>query len=689
MSIERPISAFAVANAGVNMRKIALWFVVVGSSLLAACGGSGDSVNAFQAPGAPGGGGGTATTVTAISVTTSVPTILSDGSTTAAITALARDANNNLVAGVTVAFTSSSGGVAVTQAVTDSSGEAKATLSTAGDASLRTIAVTARVTATPTLTGTVNVQVVSGSSSNTVQMGRGTGAAFVAGQIAISNPALSAGGSSSLQVVLQQSDGTLYTQTANVSFSSACGASGLATMPSPVTTTTGIVSTTYAATGCSGSDVISATATINGSPLSATGTVTVAAASIGSISFESAAPTNVALRGTGAPGRPETSTVVFRVLDQTGGARANADVQFALNTTVGGITLTPTTATSDANGRVQTVVNAGTVATTVRVTATVLNVTPSISTQSNQLTITTGIPDQDSVSVAALCPNVEAWSIDGTTVPVTVRLADRFNNPVPDGTAVTLSTEGGRVQPQCTTVSNATESGFCTVNWTSSNPRPGGGLGQSGRSSVLATAIGEESFTDSNGNGTFDNGETFVDLAERFRDENENGTYDIGEQIYDFNNNSTRDPADGFFNGVLCQDNSGRCNANAKSTGIGASTLIIMSGSTPNRLTPVAGTPISVTAGSSVNISIRAADVNDNPMPEGTVVAATVSGTGLSVPPPSSFTVPCTTSPTTYSFTIAAATTAAPGILTISVRTRGITGIGGTETIIQYPITVL
>ena len=679
MSIETV--GLRAAYAGVDMRKIALWFVVFGSSLLAACGG-GDAFVTPNSPQAPG-----TSTVAAITVVSSAPTILSDGSAPAIVTALARDASNNLVAGVTVTFTATSGGIAVTQAVTDAAGEARATLSTAGDPTLRTITVTARATAT--LSSTVNVQVVSGSANNSVQMGRGTGAAFVAGQIAISNPALSAGGSTSLQVVLQQSDGTLYTQSASVSFSSTCAATGLATVPSPVVTTTGIVSTTYAATGCSGADVISATATINGSPLSATGTVTVAAAAIGSISFESATPTNVALRGTGVPGRPETSTVVFRVLDQTGGARANANVQFALNTTVGGITLTPTTATSDANGRVQTVVNAGTVNTTVRVTATVLNTTPTISTQSNQLTITTGIPDQDSVSVAALCPNAEAWNIDGTTMPVTVRLADRFNNPVPDGTAVTFSTEGGRIQPQCTTVSNATESGFCVVNWTSSNPRPVGGLGQSGRATILATAIGEESFTDNNGNGTFDNGESFVDLAERFRDENENGAYDFGEQIYDFNNNSTRDPADGFFNGVLCQDNTGRCNANVKTTGIGASTLIVMSGSTPDRISPSPGTPVNFLAKpGNANISIRVADINDNPMPAGTIVSATVSGSGLTVPAPNSFTIPCTTTPTTYSFTITANATATSGTLTISVKTLGAAGVGGVESIIQYPVNV-
>lgn len=653
------------------------------AGLLTACGGGGDD-DAFGGgtPGTPGGGGG-GPTVAVVTVTTSTPTILSDGSNTATITALVRDATNNLIAGVPVTFTANSGGVAVTSGTTDASGAATATLSTAGDPTLRTIIVTATAGG---MNATVNVQVVAGGGSTTVQMGSGTGASFQPGMIAVSNANLSAGGSTSLQVVLQQSDGTLFTQAASITFNSPCVAQGLASVTSPVQTSTGIASTTYTASGCNGSDVITATATIGGNPLSASGTVTVAAAVIGSIVFESATPTNIALRGTGGAGRPETSTVVFRVLDQSGGPRSGADVQFALNTTVGGLASSPTSGQTDANGRVQTVVQAGTVATSVRVTATVLNTTPQISTQSGQLTVTTGIPDQDSFSLSVLCPNVEAWSRDGVQVPVTARLADRFNNPVPDGTAVTLNTEGGQIQSQCQTASTATQSGFCTVNWTSANPRPSaappGGDLRAGRSTVFATAIGEESFTDANGNGSFDPSENFVDLPERFRDENESNAYENGELIYDFNNNSTRDAADGLFNGVLCNDPA-RCNATATSTGISASNLIIMSDGSPAP-NPAAGTPIMIAAlpGSAVR-TVVLPDLNGNPLPQGTTIAATISGSGLTLSQPNSFTVPCTTEPTSYAFSVSASATAVDGTLTITV-----TSPSGLQTILQYPVDV-
>jgi hypothetical protein len=647
---------------------------------LAGCGGGGGgSSGSFGASSA--GGSTSSATAANLLLTASTSTIPADGSASADITAVATDSSNRAVSGVAVTFSANSGVLsAPTPTTTDSNGQIKVTLSTPGNATPRTITVTATA---GTLTKTVNVQVVAAPAPTTVQMGSGTGAGFQAGILGLSTASLSAGGSTSVQVVLQQSDGSLYTQPATITFSSACQAQGRATITSPVTTNSGVASTTYAATGCTGSDVITATATLGGRSLSATGTVTVAAASIGSIVFESATPTNVSLKGTASSGRVETSTVVFRVLDQSGGPRSGATVNFTLNTSVGGVTVSPATAQSDANGRVQTVVQAGNVATTVRVTATVMSTTPAIATQSTQLTITTGIPVQNAMSVAVTCPNVEAWNIDGVNVTVSARLADRFGNPVPDGTAVTFNTEGGKIGGQCVTATNAStgESGVCAVTWTSQNPRPAGGLGQSGRSTVMGTAIGEENFTDVNGNGAFDNGEPFEDRAERFRDDNENGVYDPGEYFYDFDNNGVRDAPDGYFNGVLCNDTNGRC-AGPKSTGIAASTLIIMSASTPARVSPAPPTSFTVTKGGNLAVAFRFADLNDNPMPSGTTISATATGDGLSVPAPSSFSVPCTTGPTTYSFVVAASATAtASGILNISVKTPG-----GVETVLQYPI---
>jgi hypothetical protein len=533
-----------------------------------------------------------------------------------------------------------------------------------------------------------------GGATSTAQLGSGAGSGFQAGAIGISNANVSAGGSTSLSVGLVQSDGNLFTSQTNVIFNSPCVAAGTAVINPSATasTTTGAATVTYVARGCAGTDVVTATADIAGVTRTATGTVTVAVAAIGSISFVSASPTNIALKGTGDASRPESSTVVFKVLDASGGARAGATVSFTTNTNVGGITLTPATATatSDAQGLAQIVVNAGTVAIPVKVTATITSVTPNISTQSSQLTITTGIPTAGSFSLAVGCFNVEGWDHDGITTTVTSRLGDRFGNPVPDGTAVTLTAEGGNIQANCSTATVPTEGGVCTVNWRSSNPRPA-----DGRVSLLAKAIGEESFADGNGNGAFDSPETFNDLAEPFRDDDESGTYVAGTDadFFDFNNNGVRNVADGLFNGVLCNDPA-RCGpSTTRSTGIGQQALIIMSGSTPlvTQLSgaPLATIPMGQNSATVVTVWIR--DARGNVMPGTTDVTATAAGAGLTVVAPSAFEVPCSAIPagtkasgiTVFSFTVTSGTTTGTGQFTLSVKTPL-----GQDNIIQIPITV-
>ncbi|MEP7243102.1 MAG: hypothetical protein ABI885_05385 [Gammaproteobacteria bacterium] len=541
-------------------------------------------------------------------------------------------------------------------------------------------------------------------------MGHPAGTTFNAGSMGISSATLAAGGATSLQVAIQKADGTLYTDSVSVTFNSSCAAQGRATIQSPVITTSGIASTTYAAQGCSGDDVITATATISGKQLTSTGTVKVASAAIGSIEFVSATPTNVGLQGTGGAGRQETSTVVFRVVDSSGGARADADVTFSLDSTVGGISLTPTSARSDANGRVQTIVNAGTVATTATVTARIAS--PAISTQSSQLTITTGIPDADSFSVAVACHNVEAWEYEGVVVPVTARLSDRFNNPPPDGTAVTFRAEGGSIVGQCPggTVATAKEGGVCGTNWRSSAPRPA-----DGRVTILATTTGEESFTDVSTDGLFTSldgfrlvdepGKLAQDLGEPYLDENENGQYDVNEPFFDFFNQGgdagVRNGPDGKFNGLLCQD-AARCDPAKKSAGIGASNVIIMSGSAPDAVeaslladsshTPIA--TIDVPSSTATTVSFFVHDQNGNPMPSGTTVSGAATG-GRTVPAPTSSIVPCTDigayrrkeGTTVFTFTIVAGATVTPGgKFTLQVSTPGPgNGPAGTITNIAFP----
>ena len=642
----------------------------------------------------------TTSLVNAVTLVTSATSIPADGSSTATIAAIVRDANNLLMVGVPVSFAATSGGLAVTQAVTDANGQAFAVLSTAGDSSTRNITVTSTV---GTKTASLAVAVAASVPPTTVSMGSGSGASFKPNQLGLQSTSLSVGGSTSVTVTLVQSDGTLYTKPATINFNSPCVAAGTAAIQpaASASTTTGQLSVTYVAKGCAGSDQISATAAVGSQNLLATGTVTVAQAAVGSIAFVSATPTNVALKGTGEAGRPEVSTVVFRVLDVSGGPRAGATVNFTLSSTVGGLSLTSPTATSDVQGNVQATVNAGTVATTVRVNAVVADAS-GISTQSSQLTVSTGIPTAGSFSIAAVCANVEGWDFDGTIAPITVRLSDRFSNPVPNGTAVSFMAEAGAIQPQCTTTSTATEGGLCTVNWRSSQPRM-----PDGRVSLLATAIGEESFIDTDGDGKFNvSTDTFRltaagglpahDLGEPWLDVDESASYNPGEPFYDYFANNFRDPPDGLFNGRQCLNG---CSAGS-SAPIGAQYVLVMSGSTAqisfhDAATDAQATSFTVPVKGSKTFYVWVRDGRGNVMPGGTTVTATASGSGVTLAEPATYGVLCgapaanSTSAaqsipgfTRFSFTVLG-TAAGSALVNVSVKTPK-----GTESIAQLSITV-
>ena len=103
-----------------------------------------------------------------------------------------------------------------------------------------------------------------GTGTVVVTMGSGIPPTFNAGTIAVAVPNLSAGGGTSLTVSLVTAEGNLYLQDTTITFSSACIAQSLATAPT-VSTSTGVATTTYSATGGSGDDVSTASATAEGS----------------------------------------------------------------------------------------------------------------------------------------------------------------------------------------------------------------------------------------------------------------------------------------------------------------------------------------------------------------------------------------------------------------------------------------
>ena len=135
------------------MRKLKLLVTMAAVAFLAACsGGSDDSlVNA-------GGAGGVVAGVASVTALTSRPTIQSDGSDNATITALVLDDNNNVMPNVPVLFAASSGSLILgAQIVTDNNGIVTATLTPGGDPTNRAITITMTAGASAQASVTVDV----------------------------------------------------------------------------------------------------------------------------------------------------------------------------------------------------------------------------------------------------------------------------------------------------------------------------------------------------------------------------------------------------------------------------------------------------------------------------------------------------------------------------------------------------
>jgi hypothetical protein len=187
--------------------------------------------------------------------------------------------------------------------------------------------------------------------------------------------------------------------------------------------------------------------------------------------------------------------------------------------------------------------------------------------------ISTGIADQNSLSLSFSSLNPAAWNHDGVEVDVNIIASDRYNTPVPDGTTVAFYTELGQIEPSCKTIN-----GRCTVKWVSSDPRELGitdgrypkdavHFNSDGISTITAKIIGEESFVDTNANGIFDDGDKFdknSDRGEAYADYNlgydTNGDnkadnkFDQGLDpfILDYNGNGSYDAKDGLYTGLGC-----------------------------------------------------------------------------------------------------------------------------------------
>ncbi|MBS0369261.1 MAG: hypothetical protein JSS57_08685 [Proteobacteria bacterium] len=524
------------------------------------------------------------------------------------VKALVKDANGAVVPNAVVTFATDAtlGGFdpASGTALTNSSGIASVNLQAASLASsgAATLTATASV-AGKSLTQTVGYAVSPGT--------------VVLANLAANSTSLSAYGSTSVavQVLL---NGALASSAQTVTFSSACDTAGKASITHSVSSVNGVATATYTDKGCAGSDVI--TASVQGASSSIS--LQVAAPQASNVGFVSSSPATIALAGTGGAGLSSDSIVTFKVVDSTNSPIAGKAVTFDLSTRVGGIKLNSQSSgtvqgTTKADGTVSVTVTAGTVPTPVWVTA-VLADNSAIKTQSPNLTISTGRPTQDRFSLSIGTFNVEGWRRDGSTSTATVYAYDRMGNLVPDGTVVNFVSEGAGIQPSCTT-----SSGACSVTFTSGELRPRSDSEPSqygvtkGRVTVLAYAMGEESFDDLNGNNVWDLDEPYRKLGDAFVDSNENGVWDSGEAFIAFGYSGAcpAAPSDGrYYNapskvGTCHADSLGMQSAHVRRTGI-----VVLSSYVIGTVAPSAFT-MPALPGCTGSFRFRLADENNNPMP--------------------------------------------------------------------------
>jgi hypothetical protein len=147
-----------------------------------------------------------------------------------------------------------------------------------------------------------------------------------------------------------------------------------------------------------------------------------------------------------------------------------------------------------------------------------------------------------------------------TDVELTVYIGDRNNQTLTDSHTINFVAEYGLVEPSC-----VTEEGACTVTWSAIKRPENNGPGSDGFVTITAYTIGEEGFTDVNGNNVFDDGDgtDFDDLEEPYVDVDESFNYTTGDTIIDVVStndptgaNGVHDLADGFFNGPGCTHSS-------------------------------------------------------------------------------------------------------------------------------------
>ncbi len=455
---------------------------LIAAAALSACGGGGGNPGSVAAPGnASGGTSPTTPTTPTTPVVPAAPTVTLamastggqasnslSGATPLTVQATVKDASGNPVKEAMVTFATDASlaifSPSAGTALTDDQGVARI--------SLRAASLAAGGAGKLTATASVNGATIVGERN--FQVGATT---LSFGTVTTGAPQIQAYNSTDITVPVL-AGGAPYPNQVNVNFTSACVIAGKATLAATVATNNGVAKTVYRDKGCANDDVITVTA--DGVSVPATVPLKIAPPPAASVQFVSADPIekSIVIRGQGGINRTETATLKFRVFDIFGSPLPRREVAFRVSDPAS-VTLNKSTDTTDENGEVITTVNSGSVATSFRVFATLPNTASAtrpddISTTSDSIVVTTGLPVQRAFSLTAENYNLEGLNKDSSpTNPATrvqVMIADSFGNPVPDGTPVVFQTNMGSIGSSdkggCSTVN-----GGCSVDFRTQDPR--------------------------------------------------------------------------------------------------------------------------------------------------------------------------------------------------------------------------
>ena len=337
---------------------------------------------------------------------------------------------------------------------------------------------------------------------------------------------LESGGSTNITLKTQDANTKVNQNNVNVEFTAPCGKFEPATV---VSSNQGNVTTTYKAIGtdgklCTGTQKISAT----GLNIPEVGIdVRIKALEANSLVYTSN-KVNLGIRKSGSASSGQIEFTLYAngvpIADQDvliEKVQAPEDLSFVSFGNQNNKTIK-----SDSNGKVIVNLYPGDKPGPVEIRATLVS-DKNVSAVSKNVSVSIGRVTQDGLSLS-VSKNSLQNVIDGDTATITARMVDRTRNPVPDGTVISFVSEGGKVEPNCSTVQ-----GVCSVTLTTQEPRP-----LDNRVTVLAYVEGDKSFTDLDGDNLYTKGvdRLLSNIGSFFRDDNEdnqyNKDYGIGEFLY-------------------------------------------------------------------------------------------------------------------------------------------------------------